>query len=124
MVAVTSLGRARLLAPTLFGVTIGETSVQIFVNGVLDTAAPLPSDFRGMRLSSEPLFVRGHPDYLLACKLDYSLGAFEVFGRELSREEFEIMGQGFSGNAQALVEPGSVLLGCSDCSIDQVPATD
>lgn len=106
--------------PTLFGVTFGGSSVKIFINGVLDTVFFLPKDFEGMHQNDDAVYVRGHPDYLLACKLDYSMGLFEVYERELPKEDFEIMGQGFSGNAQSVVEPGSVLLGCTNCTIEKV----
>lgn len=120
MIMVTSFGRASPLAPTLFGVTVSESSIKIFINGVLDTVSFMPADFEGMRANEDAVYVRGHPDYLLACQLDFSLGLFEVYQKELSKEDFEVMGQGFSGNAQSTVEPGSVLLGCTDCNISEV----
>lgn len=119
-IVVSSLGRARPQTPTLFGVTISSFSIKIFVNGVLDTVFFPSPGFSEMYASPDPVYVRGHPDYLLGCRLDYSLGLLEVYGREMRKEEFETMAQGFSGDSKSVVEPGNILLGCSDCSIQQV----
>ena len=101
-------------------VTISSFSIKIFVNGVLDTVFFPSPGFSEMYASPDPVYVRGHPDYLLGCRLDYSLGLLEVYGREMRKEEFETMAQGFSGDSKSVVEPGNILLGCSDCSIQQV----
>ena len=73
-----------------------------------------------MPTNEETLYIRGHPDYLLACKLDYSLGLLEFYEREITKEEFETMGEGYTGNAKSFVSPGNVVLGCTECSITKV----
>jgi hypothetical protein len=104
----------------LFGVSISTSSIKIYINGVLDTVYFLPNSFEGMYFSKDTAYVRGHPDYLLACKLDYSLGLFEIYNYEISKEDFETVGQGYSGNAMSIVEPGNILLGCTQCSLEEV----
>lgn len=116
LIEVISMGRAIPKKKTLFVVSFSARKIRIYINGVLDTIFEYPSLISQSSNNSNPLFILGHPSYLLSCKGIHSIFKFEIFERELSEKEVWGMAEGFTG----IVEPGYITLGCESCNMHKV----
>lgn len=117
LVAV-SFGRALPRTKTIFVVTVEESVVSIYINGILDTMISKPERFQESNINNDKhaVFIAGHPSYLFSCKALFEISKLQILNSSMEKNEIE----SFSAKNDEIVEPGYILMGCTSCSLKTV----